>query len=160
MKHTKLFILVILLGTFLGVWFFSQHKKITENIANSIVTPSSHTLVYKNTPLGFTLTLRESWRGYTESTEKVEYGYLVTLMHPLSTPENPRMNIPIYVYPIEQWEAWQKNDFEGYQTAAPFGPTERGRNTKYVFTTAPRYNYSFMTGWEEVEEIIKTLKGI
>ena len=54
----------------------------------------------------------------------------------------------------------EKNNFEGYPTAAPIGPTERGRNDAYVFATAPRYNFSFAVGWEEVEDIIKTLKGL
>jgi hypothetical protein len=63
----------------------------------------------------------------------------------------------VLVYPLIQWTKWEKTDFEGYQTAAPMPPTERGRNTKYVFATAPRYNFSFLPGFEEVEEIISKL---
>lgn len=69
------------------------------------------------------------------------------------------MDIPIQVFSLEQWKKWESNDFEGYPTAAPIGPTERGRNGKYVFATSPRYNYSFATGWEEVDEIVKNLKA-
>jgi len=34
-------------------------------------------------------------------------------------------------------------------------PTELGRNSKYVFALPARYNYSYPTGWEEVDQIMK-----
>ncbi len=108
---------------------------------------------------GFRMALPESWNGYTVTTGTLPFGFTVTLRHPLWTQANTYMDVPILVYPIAQWQTWEKNNFEGYPTAAPIGPTERGRNATYVFATAPRYNYSFATDWENVEEIVKSLKG-
>jgi hypothetical protein len=123
------------------------------------LTQATTTITYTNTTYGFTLTLPKSWEGYTVLTGTLPFGYTVTLRHPLWTKENPYMDTPILVYPITQWKLWEANNFEGYPTAAPIGPTERGRNAQYVFATAPRYNYSFATDWETVEEIVKSLKG-
>lgn len=123
-------------------------------------TPETPTvLTYTNTTYGFTLTLPDTWKGYTLIPASVKFGEAITLRHPLWNKENPYMDIPILIYPIAQWTTWEKNNFEGYPTAAPIGPTERGRNAKYVFATAPRYNYSFGIGFETVEEIIKNLKA-
>lgn len=120
---------------------------------------TSTALTYTNYTYGFTLTLPDEWNGYTRVSTTIQFGEAITLRHPLWTTENSYMDIPILVYPIAQWTTWEKNNFEGYPTAAPMGPTERGRNAKYVIATAPRYNYSFGTGFEVVEEIIKNLKA-
>lgn len=40
-------------------------------------------------------------------------------------------------------------------SAAPIGPSELGRNSRYVFALPPRYNYAFPDGYEEVEQILK-----
>lgn len=117
------------------------------------------TFTYTNNTYGFTLTLSDEWNGYTLVPTTIQFGEAITLRHPLWTTENSYMDIPILIYPIAQWTTWEKNNFEGYPTAAPMGPTERGRNAKYVFATAPRYNYSFGIGFETVEEIIKNLKA-
>jgi len=113
---------------------------------------------YRNEEYGFTLTLSQGWQGYSATTSSIEYGWKVVIRHPQWTEANPYEDIPILVYPIDQWKKWEANNFEDYPTAAPFGPSERGRNAKYVFATAPRYNYDYRTGWEDVESIIKTLK--
>jgi hypothetical protein len=39
--------------------------------------------------------------------------------------------------------------------AAPVGPSILGENTSYVFALPARYNYEFLTGFEEVEEILE-----
>lgn len=131
------------------------------NIRSIPTTPppqETETLVYTNTTYGFSIELPKDWEGYTLVPASVQFGQAVTLRHPLWTEENKYMDIPVLIYPIAQWEIWEKNNFEGYPTAAPIGPTERGRNARYVFATAPRYNFSFGTGFETVEEIIKNLK--
>lgn len=114
---------------------------------------------YVNSEYNFQLTLPASWKGFTVILGTVQFGETVTLRHPNWSKENPYMDIPILVYPIEQWKTWEANNFKGYLTAAPIGPTERGRNARYVFATAPRYNYSFETGWEAVDTIVESLKG-
>jgi len=116
--------------------------------------------IYKNKEYGFTLTLSQGWQGYSVKTNPIEYGWKVVIRHPRWTEAKPYEDIPILVYQIKQWEKWATNDFEDYPTAAPFGPQERGRNRRYVFATAPRYNYDYCTGWEDVENIIKTLKSL
>ena len=122
--------------------------------------PESKGLSYENGQYGFALQLAADWEGYSVSTSSIEYGTKVLLRHPKWTEASHYEDIPVLVYPIAKWQAWEKNDFEGYPTAAPIGPTERGRNDTYVFATAPRYNYDFSTGWEEAEDIIKTLKTV
>jgi hypothetical protein len=120
-------------------------------------TPDWHT--YRNDKYGFNLTLFDDWQGYSVTESQIEYGWKIIIRHPAWTEANPYEDIPILVYPIEQWRIWETTNFEGYPTAAPIGPTERGRNINYVFATAPRYNYDFSIGWEDVEEIIKTFKA-
>ncbi|MEN9852093.1 MAG: hypothetical protein RI996_36 [Candidatus Parcubacteria bacterium] len=116
--------------------------------------------MYTNTDYGFSLILPIDWVGYTVASTTVDSGIQITLRHPLWMIVSPRMDIPVLIYPLATWENWEKTNFEGYKTAAPIGPTERSRNTKYVFATAPRYNFSFLPSFEEVEEIIKTLQGL
>lgn len=144
---------LIVVGTLYGV-----SRMNTPNTPTPVIQATT-TLMYTNTAYGFRMALPESWNGYTVTTGTLPFGFAVTLRHPLWTQANPYMDVPILVYPIAQWQTWEKNNFEGYPTAAPIGPTERGRNATYVFATAPRYNYSFAIDWENVEEIVKSLKG-
>ena len=138
--------------------FFFKERVIVPIVETPVVSTSSAN-IYKNDTFGFQMTLSKDWAGYTASTSEVKFGNSITLRHPLWTKENPRMDIPVLIYSVEQWGKWLKTDFEGYPTAAPIGPTERGHNDRYVFATAPRYNFSFLTGFEQVEEILKTLVG-
>lgn len=57
------------------------------------------------------------------------------------------------IFTLEQWNALLEGKF--HIGAAPIGPTELGRNSKYVFALPARYNFAFPEGYEEVEEIIK-----
>jgi hypothetical protein len=154
--NKKILLVLILLTLCVGVFIFTQKN---HTLPPTNQPPLATTSVYTNTTYRFTLILPESWKGYRVATSTIPFGYAVTLRHPLWTNKNPYMDIPILIYPISQWHEWEKNNFEGYPTAAPIGPTERGRNSQYVFATAPRYNYSFALGWEIVEDIVKSLKG-
>ncbi|TRZ50943.1 hypothetical protein D4R99_05140, partial [bacterium] len=116
-------------------------------------------IIYKNDEYGFMLSLNGKWQNYTVTNDAITYGQKIVIRHPQWTKTNPYEDIPILIYPIDQWKKWEINNFEGYPTAAPFGPTERARNDRSVFATAPRYNYDYQTGWEEVENIIKTMKA-
>lgn len=125
------------------------------------------TNVYQNTQFGFSFSLPESWKGYRILTEKwegralderangkiVETGLMIKLRHPEWTSQNPRQDIPIMIFTIEQWDALQQEKF--HIGAAPMGPKELGRNHKYVFALPARYNYAFPTGYEEVERILE-----
>jgi hypothetical protein len=57
------------------------------------------------------------------------------------------------IFTLSQWKAMQQEEF--HIGAAPFGPRELGRNSRYVFALPARYNYAFPAGYEEVEEILK-----
>lgn len=124
-------------------------------------------VVYKNTRYGFTFSLPESWGGFTIVTEKwegtgagasqddpiLETGDMILIRHPRWTPGNPRQDIPIMVFIVSQWAALQQEKFR--IGAAPIAPQELARNSKYVFALPARYNYTFPTGYEEVENILK-----
>jgi hypothetical protein len=125
-------------------------------------------VVYRNTDYGFTFSLPGSWKGYKTLTDKwegasleeshqgevTETGPIITIRHPKWTSSNPRQDIPIMVFTISQWDALQKEQF--HIGAAPIGPSELGRNAKFVFALPARYNFAFLTGYEEVEDIIKS----
>ena len=122
---------------------------------------------YKDTQFGFSFTLPESWKDYsvvndkweglavggTQGDEIVETGPKILIRHPKWTTENPRQDIPIMIFTIKQWDLLQQEKF--HIGAAPIGPSELGRNDKYVFALPARYNFAFQTGYEEVEDILK-----
>ncbi|WP_243182940.1 hypothetical protein [Anaerosolibacter carboniphilus] len=123
--------------------------------------------IYKNTEYGFRFFLPESWKGYEIMTDKWEglasgdsenkdtneTGPMISIRHPQWTSQNQRQDIPIMIFTLGQWNALQQGKF--HIGAAPMGPSELGRNTKYVFALPARYNYAFPTGYEEVENILK-----
>lgn len=126
----------------------------------------SNSIVYRNTQYGFSFALPDSWNGYQivndqweglalrgqQGDETVETGPLLSIRHPQWTPQNRRQDIPIMVFTLTQWNSLQQGEF--HIGAAPVGPKELGRNSRYVFALPARYNYAFPTGYEEVEEIL------
>jgi hypothetical protein len=74
-------------------------------------------------------------------------------VHPESTAEHPRQEIPIMVFSIPQWDQMQAGEW--HVGAAPILPLELGRNSRYVFALPARYNYAFPEGWEEVDQILQ-----
>lgn len=136
-------------------------------------TRNSHNMrsvVYINKKFGFRFLLPESWRGYSivageweggdgrtyqpgEAMPPAQKGPLILIGHPLSTEADPRQNIPIMIFTRTQWHLIE--DDKLIVSAAPIGPSEIGRNAKYVFALPPRYDYALPTGWEEVAEIIR-----
>jgi hypothetical protein len=121
-------------------------------------------VVYTNEQYGFEFTLPASWKGYSIVEGKweglpiggetpVESGPMISIRHPLWTQGAPRQDIPIMVFTTAQWDALQKEEF--HIGAAPVGPSELGRNSKYVFALPARYNFAFPEGYEEVEQILK-----
>ncbi|MFA7216517.1 MAG: hypothetical protein WC095_00850 [Candidatus Paceibacterota bacterium] len=162
MKKTILLVILILATIFsLGFCLYQNKNNSKDNRQKEIV---NNNLIYKNEEFGFTLYLTKSWEGYTATSGPITEGsgkgtgFEVVLRNPNWTEENPTMDIPIQIFTKARWSEWESNNFATYPTAAPIGPTKRGENENYVFATAPRYNYSFLPGYEEVENIIKTLK--
>jgi hypothetical protein len=58
------------------------------------------------------------------------------------------------VFTLKQWTDLDKDVF--HIGAAPVNPSELGRNSKYVFALPARYNYSFLEGYEEVDQILRS----
>lgn len=119
-------------------------------------------VVYENTRYGFYFYLPETWKGYTiieeqwegtSEADTAEIGPQLLIRHPDWIQNNPRQDIPIMVFTLEQWNALQKGDFS--VGAAPINPSKLSSNSAYVFALPARYNYAFQTGFEEVEEILK-----
>ncbi len=125
--------------------------------ANSGATKSSSQtkggLVYTNKTYGFRFALPDSWKGYSIVVKSWSKGPLILIRHPLWTEANPRQDIPIMVLTVAQWELVQEGKLS--VSAAPIGPDELARNSKYVFALPPRYNFAFLPGYEEVGEILK-----
>ena len=123
--------------------------------------------VYQNPQYGFKFSLPESWQGNSTITDTweglsmagsqgesvVETGPLISIRHPQWTDQNQRQDIPIMIFTRAQWNSLQRGDF--HIGAAPIGPSELARNSKYVFALPARYNFAFPTGFEEVENILK-----
>jgi hypothetical protein len=125
---------------------------------------SSSIIEYRNSQYGFSFSLPESWKGYSIIEDKwegialggdvtVEQGPIILIRHPQWTLANPRQDIPIMIFSLDQWGSLQLAKF--HIGAAPIGPKELGRNSNYVFALPARYNYAFPTGFEEVEQILE-----
>lgn len=125
-------------------------------------------LEYKNSEYGFAVALPESWRGYTVTIDKwtgysvgdqlgemaFADGPVVSIHNPKWTKEVIYQDIPIMVFSLGQWIDLQQDKF--HIGAAPIGPSELGRNAKYIFALPARYNYAFPPGYEEVNQIIQS----
>lgn len=136
-----------------------------DEMANEIII-NSEFIIYKNTQFGFNFTLPETWEDYSILTEKwegysltgeegdaaPETGPIITIRHPQWTSQAPRQDIPVMIFTPAQWDRVQNAEMS--VGAAPFPPSELGRNSKYVFALPARYNYAFPKGFEEVESIL------
>jgi hypothetical protein len=58
------------------------------------------------------------------------------------------------VFTLDQWNSLEHDKF--HIGAAPVGPSELGRNNRYVFALPARYNFAFPEGYEEVEKIMES----
>lgn len=121
--------------------------------------------IYRNTQYGFSFSLPTSWQGYSilndnwkgnlvnAQVNQTVTGPEILIRHPLWTSKDPRQDIPVMIFTLAQWDLIQQEKLS--LGAAPVGPSEFGRNTKYVFALPARYNYAFPTGFKEVEKIIE-----
>jgi hypothetical protein len=140
----------------------STTTALTETGATS--TQEQQQIIYTNTQYGFSFSLPISWEGYsiivtkwegnpTGSDVIIEQGPIISIRNPKWTSANPYQDIPIMVFTLAQWDSLQQDKF--HIGAAPIGPSELGRNTRYVFALPARYNFAFPTGYEEVEKILE-----
>jgi hypothetical protein len=163
--------LTILLYALMSVLLMGCKKNLQTNeeivkIDNKPTINESYKL-YVNTQYGFDFSLPDSWKDYKIVSGKweglaivgqkgevmVETGPLISIRHPQWTTQSPRQDIPIMVFTINQWNSLQQEKF--HIGAAPIGPSDLGRSSSYVFALPARYNYSFLEGYEEVENILK-----
>ncbi len=125
------------------------------------------TVVYKNNVYGISVSLPLTWENYTvvmdpwegyslqTGEQKItEEGFTLLIRHPDWDYKAPRQDIPVMIFTLKQWDDMQSDKF--HIGAAPINPSELGRNSKYVFALPARYNFSYLTGFEEVEEILKS----
>jgi hypothetical protein len=121
-------------------------------------------VVYENKDYGFEINLPESWREYSVVVNRweglglpgdavVTDGPMISLRHRAWTEEEQRQDIPIMILTTKQWDDLNQEKF--HIGAAPIGPSELGRNANFVFALPARYNYAFLPGYEEVEQIIQ-----
>lgn len=166
----------IVVAILAGVIYFSsrENKEGTTPVVNNpeeivaTTTPNDSDIEYLNSEYFFSISLPESWEGYTviedewegftlnasgESQIVIESGPLVSIRHPDWEYKSPRQDIPIMVFTILQWNSMQNDKF--HIGAAPVNPSELGRNKNYVFALPARYNFAFLVGFEEVEAILK-----
>jgi len=169
---------IIFLVAIISIYFINRATSISDwNIANNQIVPpvtnqattSVEVSQYQNIEYGFVFSLPVTWNNYsvvldawrgqilgaqgtTEAAEVIS-GPEILIRHPEWTAENPRQDIPIMVFTLDQWGLVQ--DEKMVVSAAPIGPRELGRNANYVFALPARYNYALITGYEEVEEILQ-----
>jgi hypothetical protein len=159
-KLKVLLIALIVVG--LGIVVYGISVIVIKN--RSANQKSLSIIEYRNSQYGFSFSLPESWKGYSIIEDRwegsalggdvtVEQGPIILIRHPQWTSANPRQDIPIMIFSLNQWGSLQLGEF--HIGAAPIGPEELERNSKYVFALPARYNYAFPTGFEEVEQILE-----
>lgn len=159
---------LLLIGLFIFTLKFLSAQSSADLNTNPVASDvETSKLMYKNQKFGFEFELPSEWRGYSVTEESITnaagneaYGTLITVHDPRSMNAPQPLYVPIAIFTTAQWEKWVATNFDGYPTAAPIGPTERGRNNQYVFATPPRFDFGFdELGYKEVNDIILTLKG-
>lgn len=143
-----------------------------DKIDDELVVPQGdyeevESIQYSARNYGFTIALPDSWEGYIiiketwegrsleESTsgQITETGPKLLIRHPDWSPEAPRQDIPVLIFTMTQWDKVQNEMMS--LGAAPVAPSELARNSTYVFALPARYNYEFLAGYREVEQILK-----
>lgn len=138
-------------------YFTVKDFKLIENKQNEQV-------IYENIEYSFSVILPNSWKNYSIMNDKwsgdypnsaeIEQGSLINIRHPQWTNDNPRQDIPVMIFTLDQWNNLEIDKF--HIGAAPINPKELARNDKYIFALPARYNFAFLTGYEEVDTIINS----
>jgi hypothetical protein len=127
-------------------------------------------IIYHNTQYDFCFRLPAGWRGYKIVTDKWSGGMInkeapgtprivsgpeILIRNPAWSEEEPYQDIPIMVFTRALWR--EANQDGIILSAAGIGPSDIGRNAKYVFVQPPRWvGYAEITGWREVEDLMAT----
>lgn len=153
--------IIILCGIFYLYRNYQQKNKTnpTNNISESLIE-------YKNEEYDFIFTLPKTWQWYSildetwqgESLNSYginidsEKGTKIIIRHPDWKESEPMQDIPIMIFTKDQWNNLQQDKF--HIGAAPINPSKLGENNNYVFALPARYNFAFLKGYKEVEDII------
>lgn len=171
--HAKLKIIFVILAIAIGLLILTINIE-KYKVKNNTEITEAQKVVYSNEKYGFKISLPSGWEGYSvvksnwkgdtvNSKGEVSLGAVsgeeILVRHPLWTQENPRQDIPIMIFTLSQWEDMQSDVF--HIGAAPINPSELGRNFRYVFAIPARYNFAYLPGYEEVDQILqsKSLKA-
>jgi len=126
--------------------------------------PEQRHFFYKNRQYGFGIVLPAGWKGTkvvsggwsgfaVTDNDRIETGPKFRIRHPLWTREAPREDIPVLVFTPGQWARVLQEALS--ISAAPYPPALLGQNSRYVFALPARYNFDYLTGFEEVGRIIR-----
>lgn len=164
-NNPKLFASIILIAVVAVGGYFVLTKR-------SPQIDTSNWKTYTNSQYGFSITLPDSWKGYTVSNSQwegwnidpakganivIDSGPIITLRHPNWTEVSQREDMPVMIFTLAQWDLIKNEKMS--VSAAPISPYLLGQNLKYVIALPARYNYDFRIGWEEVDKIVHTLKA-
>ena len=157
---------IILIGA--GIWYYQTQEAAPVSTNTNPPAATSTAVEYQNNQYGFTFSLPVSWVGYSIVTStwtgtpvnggtsngaaSNETGPIISIRNPLWTSANPRQDIPIMIFTPSEWSVVSQGTMA--VSAAPFPPTELGANSQFVFALPARYNYAYLPGYEEVENII------
>ena len=163
-----LILVAIGLGVIGGLWQLSYNSYQYD----SNVLENSDEQTYVNNSFGFSIGLPESWSGYTVNQIKediydisgktttnngvVDSFQVIELHHPLESADNPREVMPIMIFTLTQWAHIENQEWS--VGAAPIPPSFLGQNSQWIMALPARYNYDFKPGWEEVDQLVHTLK--
>jgi hypothetical protein len=129
----------------------------------------SDTLTYTNSKYGFVFTLPKSWEGYSivetqwvgdsiDNSGNLHTGTIkgpeILIRNPQWSSSTPMQDIPIMIFTIAQWNDMQADKF--HIGAAPINPSEINRGNVYVYGLPARYNFAYLPGFEEVDQILQS----
>jgi hypothetical protein len=151
----------LIVGLISAAWNPSSGQRALPSAPLQTVTDVPHSssiAPYVNKRYGFSFRLPATWVGYkivvSEWTGEgeAEHGSMISIRHPLWTKESPRQDIYIMVFTHEQWRKIQRGTLN--VSAAPYPPSELGRNNRFVFAFPPRPYVDELDGYQEVIKIM------
>jgi hypothetical protein len=121
-------------------------------------------VIYSNARYDFCFRLPASWEGYSvltrtwggsaiDNSGKTISGLELVLRNPHWTEAHPWEDVPIMIFTTAQWEHAANDEYSF--SAAPIGPTEIARNSRYVFALPARWDYDLARGWQEAQQLVQ-----
>lgn len=152
---------VVILALVVSVFYFWPKP------VNTAPLPKIKSSVYQNDTYGFNIIFSPEWEGYTI----IRGNWMGTLLKDSGTVTGPMItfrnlnwkeadhwqDIPIMVFTPEVWKLIENEEIS--LGAAPIGPSEIGRNSKYIFATPARwYGFTSDKGQDEAVAIVKKIR--